>query len=146
MYNMKLGSKRKHGSKRHRQRGGELTDQDKIDLMDALKNPFFDGTVLDETKINYIITELNTLSDFYTKDVDEFIYQIIDRFESAEKFNDWFDKVLKDFKDKDTKMEIDTDVLEDNTIDIKSKLNGGKKRRKTRKNRIRKRKTRRLKR
>jgi hypothetical protein len=41
-------------------------------------------------------------------------------------------------------MEIDTDVLEDNTIDIKSKLNGGKKRRKTRRIRIRKRKTRRL--
>jgi hypothetical protein len=66
-------------------------------------------------------------------------------FESMEQFDTWIKDNLRYVSPTvDREMEIDTDVLEDNTIDIKSKLNGGKKRRKTRRIRIRKRKTRRL--
>lgn len=144
---------KKRGSKRRKQRGGQLTSEDKIILTDAFKAITFkngDGP-LDENKINDIVNHLSNLHDIDEFFDDVFFDQILDQidprmpFESMEQFDTWIKDNLRYVSPTvDREMEIDTDVLEDNTIDIKSKLNGGKKRRKTRRIRIRKRKTRRL--
>lgn len=135
---------KKRGSKRRKQRGGQLTSEDKTTLTDAFEAITFengDGP-LDKTKIDNIVNYLSTLPDI-DEYFDQLLYQIDPSmpFESMEKFDTWIKDNLG-YRE----MEIDTDVLGDNPIDIKSKLNGGKKRRKTRRIRIRKRKTRRFKR
>lgn len=134
--------------RRSKQRGGQLTSEDKTTLTNAFEAITFengDGP-LDKTKIDNIVNYLNTLPDI-DEYFDQLLYQIDPSmpFESMEKFDTWIKNNLGYVSPTvDREMEIDTDVLGDNPSNDKSKLNGGKKRKKTRRIRIRKRKTRRL--
>lgn len=131
----------KKRSKR-KQYGGEITNEDKIALANALQSVAFengDGP-MDQTKINDIIAHLETIPEYNSNtesnNIEQFIYQIDPDvpFKSMEAFDTWLS--MDNGYNRD--IERDTSVLEATSFDDKTKLNGGKKR-KTRKHRKKKR-------
>lgn len=142
--------KQRDRKRKQRQYGGELTNDDKIALANALRAVTFengDGAI-DEDIINDIIAHLETLSGYdsnnNSNNIEQFISQIRVPFVSMADFNDW----IADTEDyyppeRQMEMEKDNNVLEATSFEDKTKLNGGKKR-KTRKLRKKKRKTRKM--
>jgi hypothetical protein len=131
---MKYGSKRRVSKRKQRQYGGELTNVDKVALMNALQEVAFENGEgpLEQSKINDIIAHLETLSEFdsntESNDIELFIFKISPEvpFKSMEDFDTWL--YDNGYSPKNREMEIDNSVLEATSFEDKSKLNGGKKR------------------
>ncbi len=156
---MKRGSKRRDikrrvSKRKQRQYGGELTNDDKIALANALRAVTFengDGPI-DEAKINDIIVHLETVPEYdsnnNSNNIEQFIHQIRVPFVSMADFDDWIADT-EDYYPPERQMEMEKDMEKDNNVleatsfEDKTKLNGGKKR-KTRKQGKKKRKTRKM--
>lgn len=143
---------RQVGKKRSKRKqcGGELTNVDKVALMNALQEVAFENGEgpLEQSKINDIIAHLETLSEFdsntESNNIEQFIFQINPEvpFKSIEDFDTWL--YDNGYSPKNREMERDNSVLKATSFEDPKigKLNGGKKTRKHRKRKKnRKRKT-----
>ena len=127
--------KRKYNTKKYynKQRGGNFSVEQINDLRAVLTSlQFVNGTTLTTEDVDDIITKIQSISQPFSSDFDQILYQLSGQFQNKPELMDLVDSLAVQFEfDANTDNEMDNSDVEDN-------FNGGKtkkyKKRKTRKN------------